>query len=355
MILKPLFSKLKFKLKFKKKKNLNFKDIKIALIGGGTGLSNAILGLKKYNKNLSAIVAVSDDGGSSGKLREEFDIIPPGDIRNCLVAMADKDFLLAKLFDYRFNIPNKSSKFNGHSFGNLFILALSEVFGSFEKGIIEANKILLTRGKVIPSSFEKIKLLARKIFNGEKTGIIKGESNIVSTLGEISDIWLEPSSPKASRIAIKSILDADIIIIGPGSFYSSIISNLLIKDITDSIKKNKKAIKIFVCNIMEQNGETNNLKVLDYLNILEKYLGKGILDFILVSDNSSLPKNLLKKYFSFKQKPVMDNLTEEICKQKKIKKISVKFLKNKKDLYLRHDPILLAKVIKEVFYLKKNI
>ena len=106
---------------------------------------------------------------------------------------------------------------------------------------------------------------------------------------------------------------------------------------------------------MEQNGETNNLKVLDYLNILEKYLGKGILDFILVSDNSSLPKNLLKKYFSFKQKPVMDNLTEEICKQKKIKKISVKFLKNKKDLYLRHDPILLAKVIKEVFYLKKNI
>lgn len=341
MILKSLFLKIK--------ENKKFKDIKIALIGGGTGLSNAILGLKKYNKNLSAIVTVSDDGGSSGKLREEFDIIPPGDIRNCLVAMADKDFLLAKLFDYRFNIPNKNSNFNGHSFGNLFILALSEVFGSFEKGIIKANKILLTRGKVIPASFEKIKLLARKVFDGKKTNVICGETNIISTLGDICDIWLEPNSPKGSTDAIKSILEADIIILGPGSFYSSIISNLLIKDITNSIKKNKKAIKIFVCNIMEQNGETNNLKVLDYLNILEKYLGEKILDFILVSDNSKLPKHLLKQYYFCKQKPVFDNLTEEICKQKKIKKISVNFLKNKKDVYLRHDPMLLAKIIKRIF------
>lgn len=330
-----------------------FSRLKIAVIGGGTGLSSLLMGLKRYNKNISAIVTVTDDGGSSGRLRKEFDIIPPGDIRSCLVSLADKDTLLSKLFNYRFkSYGNELDSLSGHSFGNLFIMAMSDIFGSFEKGISEANKILLTNGQVIPATFEKINLVAEKKYDNNVSKIVYGETQIAKDSGYINDIWIEPKDIKCADIAEKAILSADLIVLGPGSFYTSIITNILIKDIREALIKNKKAKKIFVCNIMEQPGETVGYTTKDYMQILIKYLGENVVDYFLVNDNSKIPINVVEKYKYSNLHPVEDDLTDKDCKNMNIKKVVANLFGDnisKDSIFARHEPIILAKIIKRIF------
>jgi uncharacterized cofD-like protein len=315
----------------KKSKNLN-----IVLIGGGTGLSNLILGIKKYSKNISAIVAVTDDGGSSGRLIKDYGILPPGDIRNCLVSLAEEDSFMSKLFSYRFG---GSGDISGHSFGNLFIMAMSDIFGSFEAGLLEASKILAIEGKVIPASLEKITLCA-ELNNGQ---VLKGETNISKSKSKIKKIFLVPSSCKGSSVALDAIKKADIIVIGPGSLYTSIIPNLLIKDIKIALKKSK-AKKIFVCNIMSQPGETTGYSASNHLEELIKHIGKGIIDYMMVN-NSLIPSRLIPLYKKYNSYPVSYTKSDFVFGVKQIfgDYVSRNILKDSK--YARHDSQKLAKAI----------
>jgi uncharacterized cofD-like protein len=323
------------------KKKVKFEKIKIALIGGGTGLSSLIMGLKKYNEHISAIVTVTDDGGSSGRLRKEYGILPPGDIRNCLVSLAEEDNLMSKLFSYRFG---GSGEMAGHNFGNLFIMAMSDVFGGFEKGILEASKILATKGNVIPATFQKVQLIAEK----EDGRLIYGETNIANAKGKIKNLHIEPKNCKGALFAFQAISSADVIILGPGSFYTSVISNLLIQDIKDALIK-AKALKIFVCNIMSQPGETSGYSTKDYLDILERYVGENVVDCILVN-NSEIPKKLLKIYEQKDSHPIKDDFKNEDSKEKTVKVLGDFFGEkiSENSIYARHDPLKLAKVIKKL-------
>jgi uncharacterized cofD-like protein len=267
----------------------------VTVIGGGTGLSNILRGLKYYPLNLSAIVTVSDDGGSSGKLSEELGVLPPGDIRNCLVALADEESLMAKLFQYRF----KEGGLKGHSFGNLFLVAMSDILGDFLLGIKETSKVLAIRGKVLPSTLNRVRLKA--IFE-DNTQII-GETAISNyKKSRIKKIELIPvrDEEKISTTpeAVYALKRSDIIIIGPGSLYTSIIPNLILDEIKETLKniyiKNKAKI-IYICNVMTQPGETTGYKASDHLKAIIENIGFNIFHYIIL--NNKKPKDdILKKY-----------------------------------------------------------
>ncbi|MCK4648871.1 YvcK family protein, partial [bacterium] len=217
-------------------------------IGGGHGLSSLLKGIKEYTSNLTAIVTMADSGGSSGRLRKDFDMPPPGDIRNCLVALADTEPLMEDLFQYRFK---GSSELKGHSFGNLFITAMSEVTKNFATAVRASSKILAIRGRVLPSTLNDVSLQV-KMKDGR---VVKGEAEIPEAQGEIEEIFLVPSDVPSNPETLKAIKEAEIIVIGPGSLYTSVLPNLLTKGMIEAIK-NSKAIKIYVCNVMTQAGET---------------------------------------------------------------------------------------------------
>uniref|UniRef100_A0A7C3SNR4 Putative gluconeogenesis factor n=1 Tax=Dictyoglomus turgidum TaxID=513050 RepID=A0A7C3SNR4_9BACT len=267
----------------------------VTVIGGGTGLSNILRGLKYYPLNLSAIVTVSDDGGSSGKLSEELGVLPPGDIRNCLVALADEESLMAKLFQYRF----KEGGLKGHSFGNLFLVAMSDILGDFLLGIKETSKVLAIRGKVLPSTLNRVRLKA--IFE-DNTQII-GETAISNyKKSRIKKIELIPVRDEekisATPEAVYALKRSDIIIIGPGSLYTSIIPNLILDEIKETLKniyiKNKAKI-IYICNVMTQPGETTGYKASDHLKAIIENIGFNIFHYIVL--NNKKPKDdILKKY-----------------------------------------------------------
>ncbi len=267
----------------------------VTAIGGGTGLSNILRGLKYYPLNLSAIVTVSDDGGSSGKLSEELGVLPPGDIRNCLVALADEESLMAKLFQYRF----KEGGLKGHSFGNLFLVAMSDILGDFLLGIKETSKVLAIRGKVLPSTLNRVRLKA--IFE-DNTQII-GETAISNyKKSRIKKIELIPVRDEekisATPEAVYALKRSDIIIIGPGSLYTSIIPNLILDEIKETLKniyiKNKAKI-IYICNVMTQPGETTGYKASDHLKAIIENIGFNIFHYIIL--NNKKPKDdILKKY-----------------------------------------------------------
>ncbi len=250
-------------------------NYKIVAIGGGSGLSTLLRGLKKYPFDITAVVAVSDDGGSSGKLRTELGVLPPGDIRNCLVALSEEESLMAKLFQYRF--PKKGSLSN-HSFGNLFLTALSEVSGGFDKAIANAGDVLAIKGKVLPVSLENVSLKATLI-DGKQ---IKGESRISKSKNAIKQVEIYPKNAKVSGKVADSIMQADFIILGPGSLYTSVIVNLLFDGVIAALKKTK-AKKIYICNIMTQIGETANFNLTDHIAAIEQHSYKGILDAVLVN------------------------------------------------------------------------
>jgi len=255
---------------------------KIVVIGGGHGLSTILRGLKKISHNIYAVVTVADDGGSSGRLRENLGILPPGDVRNCLAALSDDEDLLAQLFQYRFT--NSDSGLEGHSFGNLFISSMAEVTGSFEQAIAESGRVLAVSGRVLPATLENVKLVAdiEDRSTGEVFRVV-GESKITETEGDIRRVMLEPSNPAAYPEVIQSILSADIILIGPGSLYTSILPNLLVKDITSAIRTSR-GLRIFVCNVATQAGETEGFSCGDHLAAVEDHVGGNILDIIVAND-----------------------------------------------------------------------
>ena len=249
----------------------------IVAIGGGTGLSVLLRGLKEHTKRITAIIGVADDGGSSGRLRREMGIIPPGDFRNCIVALSDENSILKELFQYRFP---EGSELQGHSFGNLFIAAMTDVTDSFEDALAESSKILPVKGKVLPATNENISLSVL-LKDGK---LITGESKVKESLSEIEELMINPPNAEASPAAIHAINDADLIVIGPGSLYTSILPNLMVPSIVDAITQSK-AIKYYICNVATEIGETQNFTVGKHIEVLENYLGSGVLDVIIANDN----------------------------------------------------------------------
>ncbi len=255
---------------------------KIVAIGGGHGLSTLLRGLKYASHNIYAVVTVADDGGSSGRLRENLGILPPGDVRNCLAALSDDEDLLAQLFQYRFSDSDGSLK--GHSFGNLFISSMAEVTGSFEQAIAESGRVLAISGRVLPASLDNVNLVADVIDkDSNKTVRITGESKITAAPGVIKRVMLEPSNPAVYPEVIQAILSADIVVVGPGSLYTSILPNLLVRDITAAIKATQ-SLKIFVCNVATQKGETDGYTCGDHLKVIEEHIGANIFDIIVAND-----------------------------------------------------------------------
>jgi len=308
----------------------------VVVIGGGTGVFVALTGLKKLPLELSAIVTMADDGGSSGILREEFGVLPPGDIRRALVALSSSSSLLSRLFSYRFS---KGKGLKKHSFGNLFLAVLEEISGDFQKGVEEAAKILHAKGRVIPVTLTNTRLMAR-LENGR---LIKGETNIDIPRHDgrlkIEEVFLRPPA-KANPLAKKVIEEADAIVIGPGDLYTSIIPNFLVRGIKEAVRKSK-AKKIYVANIMTKYGETNGFSASQFLSVLEKYLGKNIIDYFLV--NISKPQEKYLRYYKKEKAEPVKYDRKKLRSLRKPKVIFARLLRRGK--FLRHDPDKLARLI----------
>jgi len=305
---------------------------KIVTIGGGTGLSVLLSGLKEYTSNITAVVTVADDGGSSGRLRQQFDILPPGDIRNCLVALADAPALMRDLFQFRFD---RSSELSGHSFGNLFITAMTRLTGDFEKAVKETSKVLALRGQVIPSTLNNVVLVAEHK-DGSTT---EGEDKIPKARKPIAKVFLNPAQSQATPEALKAIEEAQIIVLGPGSLYTSILPNLLIKEITDAIVASG-ALKVYVCNIMTQPGETDNFSASSHIRTLIAHSNPRILDYCIVN-TGDIPDEILKRYAQDNSYPVVND-------RKNIENMGYRVIEE--DIVMtedvvRHDPVKLAKII----------
>lgn len=308
------------------------KGPEIVAFGGGTGLSNLLRGLKKKSDNLTAVVTVADDGGSSGRLRAEMGILPPGDIRNCLVALADREPLMEELFQHRFKAEGG---LEGHSFGNLYIAAMTEVLGDFEEAIRASSKVLAIKGKVLPATNENIKLGA--IYNDQEKRM--GESAIPLSDKKINTVFLEPENASTTPEVKQSIQNSDVIVIGPGSLYTSILPNLLVKGIAKEIKKTN-ALKLYICNVMTQPGETDNYTAADHAQAILEHCGPGVFDYIVVN-NCRGTKKLREKYKAEGAYPV------EID-HKRLEELGIKIIEAdllKKNSYLRHDPEALSELI----------
>jgi uncharacterized cofD-like protein len=259
---------------------------KVVVIGGGHGLSALLRGMKAYTYNLTAVVSVADDGGSSGKLRKELGILPPGDLRNCLTALSDEEALLGQLFQYRFS---QDGGLQGHSFGNLLISALADITGSFEQAVVESGKVLSVRGQVLPATLHDVHLEADIILPHTITEVrVQGESEIPKRFGRIRRVWLEPDNPPAFPKVIQAILAADLILIGPGSLYTSILPNLLVPDVAAAIRTSR-AMKIYICNITTQPGETDGFDGYDHVNTLIEHVGEGLFGTVLCNSAFEQP------------------------------------------------------------------
>jgi len=312
---------------------------KVVVIGGGTGVYTALSGLKKYNYNLSVIVSMSDNGGSTGLLREEFGVLPPGDIRRALIALSDSNNkILSDLFNFRFE---ENSSFKGHSLGNLLLTALEKITGNFDKAVKEAVKILNVKGDVIPVTLTPT-LLCAELENGE---IIKGETNIDipkhdGTL-KVKKVFLEPSA-KANKRATTAIKQADIIILGPGDLYTSILPNLIVEGIKDAVIKSK-AKKIYIVNIMTKYGETYKFSASDFFQVIEDHLGKNIINCCVINKERGR-QELLEKYKEERDEFVIfDN---KGFKDKKVNLVVKNLLR--RGQFLRHDSVKLAQTLAEI-------
>ncbi len=312
---------------------------RIVALGGGTGLSTLLRGLKQYSSNITAIVTVTDDGGSSGRLVQELGIIPPGDIRNCLVALADAERRMTDLFQYRFS--QGSGMFHGHSVGNLLIAGFMEqTGGDVDRALQMASEVLAIRGRVIPSTMDHIKLRAMM---EDGTEII-GETAIVESNQRIRRIYLEPGRPTAHPEAISAILEADIICIGPGSVYTSVIPNLLVPGIPEALAE-ADCIKAYICNVMTQSGESDAFTAAEHLVAIQANVPKRVFDYVLV--NTGTPSQAaLDKYRGFNQEFVQPD-TDRI-RQMGYKPILGNFMSETD--YVRHDPIRIAARLMDMIY-----
>lgn len=330
-----------------RKRKLN-RGPRIVAVGGGTGLSMLLKGIKHITNNITAVVTVGDDGGSSGRLRNEMGVLPPGDIRNCIAALANDEDLVTKLFQYRFK---SGEGLEGHSFGNLFLTALCSITGDMVRAVKESSNVLSIRGRVLPSTLDDMKLVAEM----EDGRIIHGESNIPEAHGKIKRLFTDPQNCSALDDVINAIKDAELIILGPGSLYTSVIPNLLIKQIAQEIAKSN-AKKIYVCNIMTQPGETDGYTVSDHIKALMKHANsRDIIDAVLVND--TMPANLAKKYQLSGSYPV--KLDVENVKKLGVKIFPRKLIEDSREGLVRHSSNRVARAIyywfrKEHKSVKKN-
>ncbi len=306
---------------------------RIVTIGGGHGLSTLLRGLKSHTRNLTAVVTVADDGGSSGRLRESHGILPPGDIRNCLAALSNDEALLTQLFQYRFS---GSPDLEGHSFGNLFITALADLTGSFEDAVAESGRVLSVNGRVLPSTLHNVKLVASMELPHSLNEVrVEGESKIPTMAGRVRRVWLEPDNASAFPPVIKAILNAEIIVVGPGSLYTSLLPNLLVHDLLAAMQTSR-AIKIYACNIATQPGETDFFTCYDHVRALENHIGEDLFDIILC--NSNYEKEIgAAQWVRADEKTLSDSRTH--CAD---------LIDNEHPW--RHDSLKLAQVIMDIFY-----
>ena len=333
-------------------KRLLVKGPKIVVIGGGTGLSTMLRGLKYYTSNITAIVTVGDDGGGSGDLREDLGMLPPVDIRNCILALADTEPLMEDLLQYRF----KDGRLKNQSFGNLFLAAMAGISDNFEEAVQKMSSVLAVTGKVIPVTLDNMQLIA-KLQNGN---IVEGESQIpeeaIKQNSRIDELRIKPENAKPLKEALDALKEADAIVMGPGSLYTSITSNLLVKDISKAVRKSN-AIKIYISNIMTQPGETTGFKVSDHLKVLRKYGGKDIVDYAIVN-TGEITEELKEKYNQ--EGAELVKLDEEDIKSMGIKIVGENLVKIQNGT-VKHDSDKLAEVLadtimeKKLLYDKKKI
>ncbi len=269
---------------------------RIVAIGGGHGLATLLRGLKHYTANITAVVTVADDGGSSGRLRRELGVLPPGDFRMCIAALADDESLVTQLMQYRFST---GSGLSGHSFGNLFIAAMADLTGSFERAILESSRVVASQGRIVPSTLSNVVLCAEYQADAELTAIAnsrppsqaRGESSIGKVGHPIERVWLEPDQPPAYPEAIKAILEADVVVIGPGSLFTSLMPNLLVPGITEALKQTT-ALRIYVCNVATERGETDHFTMSDHVRAIERHVGANVIDIVLAHRPSFSPPSL---------------------------------------------------------------
>lgn len=306
----------------------------IVCIGGGTGLPNLLRGLKKYSNHITAIVTVADDGGSSGIIRDELKIPPPGDIRNCLLALADTEPLMENLFQYRFD----TGSFKGHSFGNIFLAAMTEMLGDFELAIKESSKVLAVRGRVLPSTLDDV-ILEAEYHDGTT---VRGESCIPNQKRAIKRIRIKPDDAKPLDETLYAIENATAIVLGPGSLYTSVIPNLLVKDIAKSISRSR-AKKMYVVNVMTQPGETTSYTASDHVRAIIEHSSADILEYVIVN-TGKVPEKLLERYRA-------DGASYVTSDSEKIKQMGYHVIEadivNHTDV-VRHSPAKLAKVIMDI-------
>ena len=285
--------------------------IKVVTIGGGTGLSVLLRGLKKYPLEITAVVTVADDGGSSGKIRSDMNIPSPGDIRNVIAALSDVEPYLEKMFQYRFD----SGEVKGHPVGNLMIAAMTDIHGDFSTAVKVMSRILNVRGTVLPTTND-IATLNAVLSDGE---IIRGESSITKAGGVIDHVYITPSRVKPNEDVLRAIEEADYIIMGPGILYTSIIPNLVISKVSEKIRESN-AKKIYVCNVMTQHGETDNYTVSDHIVAINKHVEENIFDLV-IANSREFDDSILSKYHKEKQEPVKID-------QEKIEELGIKLIKN---------------------------
>jgi uncharacterized cofD-like protein len=306
---------------------------RIVAIGGGTGLPHLLSGLKSYTDKLTAVVTVADDGGSSGRLRRDLHIPPPGDLRNCLVALAETEPLMAELFQHRFS---RQGALSGHSFGNLFIAALTEVTGDFGEALRASSKVLAVSGQVLPVTFDDVRLHAL-MADGRK---VQGESRISATGGSIQRLTLEPADARPNPEVLQAIAQADAIVMGPGSLYTSILPNLLVPGVAKAVERSG-ALKIYVCNVMTQPGETDGYSVSSHLKALKAQTGLSLADYV-VANTEPVPGNTAGRYASKGQYPVA--VDRDAIEALGVRLVKARLLEEKGAL-VRHHPGRLARTV----------
>ena len=325
---------------------------KVVVIGGGTGLSTMLRGLKLYTNNITAIVTVGDDGGGSGKLRADLGMLPPGDIRNCILALADTEPIMEDLLQYRF----QEGSLKGQNFGNLFLAAMAGISENFEDAVQKMSSVLAVTGKVLPVTLDDMKLIA-ELENGN---IIEGASiipeEVIKQKSKIEKLRINPEKAKPLMDALIAIKEADAIVMGPGSLYTSIIPNLLVEDIEEAINESD-AIKIYISNVMTQPGETDNFAVSDHIRTLMKYSGRGSIQYV-IANNGIIPTEIEERYLSQGSKLV--ELDYENIKKLNVEVVETDLVKITKG-YVKHDSEHLAQVLmatildKKLLYDKKKI
>ncbi len=302
---------------------------RVVALGGGTGLPAVLRGMKEYTGNLTAVVTVADNGGSSGRLRGSLGILPPGDIRNCMVALADTEPLMERLFQHRF----EDGELAGHAFGNLFLAAMEEAAGDFVSGLRASSRVLAVRGQVLPATLDQVQLEAETA-DGQ---IVRGESQIGQSRARIRRIWMVPAHAEPLPETIHALRSADLIVLGPGSLYTSVIPNLLVKGVADEIRRSS-ALCVYVANVMTQPGETYHFTLKDHVDALAEVLGDGVIDVVLVN-NREVPQDLLARYHQEGAEPVRWAVAAELRGRPQVVQEDVLSADN----VVRHDPEKLAR------------